>query len=142
MKRLFLKKSQRLCSNEQFKAVLACKQSAGCGLFKLYVRPNGLLYPRFGVSVSKNAGIPVLRNRLKRLARETFRLQQHNLPVNWDYVLIIWPKMSKKPPSMDSAKPAQTSHNEFETAFFKLVEKAIGKRSDREPPSDVPRKNE
>jgi ribonuclease P protein component len=141
MKRLFLKKSQRLCSNEQFKAVLAHKQSAVRGLFKLCVRPNGLSYPRFGVSISKNTGIPVLRNRLKRLARETFRLHQHNLPPNWDYVLIIWPKMSKKTPSADNPKPAVMSYNQFEKLFLELVEKAIGKHNNRESTSDVPQKN-
>ncbi|MBM4103575.1 MAG: ribonuclease P protein component [Planctomycetes bacterium] len=141
MKRLFLKKSQRLCSNEQFKAVLAHKQSAVRGLFRLCVRPNGLPYPRFGVSISKNTGIPVLRNRLKRLARETFRLHQHNLPPNWDYVLIIWPKMSKKTPSADNPKPAVMSYNQFEKLFLELVEKTIGKHNNRESTSDVPQKN-
>jgi ribonuclease P protein component len=141
MKRLFLKKSQRLCSNEQFKTVLAHKQSVSCSLFKLYVRPNGLPYPRFGVSVSKNTGIPVLRNRLKRLAREAFRLHQHNLPHNWDYVLIIWPKMSKKPPSADNPKPAVMSYNQFEKLFLELVERAIGKHNSGKSTSDVPQKN-
>jgi len=140
VKRLFLKKSRRLCSNEQFKAVLAHKQSAGQGPFRLFVRPNALLYPRFGVSIGKNTGIPVLRNRLKRLAREAFRLHQHNLPGNRDYVLIIWPKMSKKPASTDSLKLSAMSYNQFEKMFLELVERAVEKRSHTEPPWDVPEK--
>jgi hypothetical protein len=49
--------------------------------------------------------------------------------------------MSKKTPSADNPKPAIMSYNQFEESFLKLVEKAMGKCSDREPPSDVPRKN-
>lgn len=38
----------------------------------------------------------MVRNRLKRLAREAFRLSQHQIPADFDYVLIFTPKMSKK----------------------------------------------
>ena len=44
--------------------------------------------PRLGVSVSKDHGGAVRRNKLKRLLREAFRLEQHRLPANVDLVLI------------------------------------------------------
>jgi ribonuclease P protein component len=44
--------------------------------------------PRLGVSVSKDHGGAVRRNKLKRLLREAFRLEQHRLPPNVDLVLI------------------------------------------------------
>jgi menaquinone-dependent protoporphyrinogen IX oxidase len=49
--------------------------------------------------------------------------------------------MSKKVPSADSPEPKAASYNQFERSFIKLVEKAIGKCSDREPPSDVTQEN-
>lgn len=44
--------------------------------------------PRLGVSVSKDHGGAVRRNKLKRLLREAFRLEQHQLPPTLDLVLI------------------------------------------------------
>lgn len=43
---------------------------------------------RLGVSVSKDHGGAVRRNKLKRLLREAFRLEQHRLPADLDLVLI------------------------------------------------------
>jgi ribonuclease P protein component len=48
--------------------------------------------PRFGISVSKSVGSAAVRNRLKRLGREAFRLHQHEIPSNFDYILIITKK--------------------------------------------------
>jgi ribonuclease P protein component len=123
LKRLFYKKSQRICSNEDFKQILAAKISAGRGPFRLFACINTSGTPRFGVSISKTTGKPILRNRLKRLAREAFRLNQHNLYPSADYVLIISPKMSKKTES-DRMDNLQTmSYNQYETLFMELVEK-------------------
>lgn len=99
------------------------------GPLRLYVKPNQLPYPRFGVSIGRNAGNAVIRNRLKRLAREAFRINQHNLPPSWDYVLIIWPKMSKKTSAADSEEYifSATSYNQLKKIFLDLVKRAVGK---------------
>ncbi|MBN2511532.1 MAG: ribonuclease P protein component [Sedimentisphaerales bacterium] len=122
MKRLFYKKSQRICSNEDFKQVLAARISAGQGLFRLFANTNSAGIPRFGVSISKTTGKPILRNRLKRLAREAFRCNQHNLHPSTDYVLIISPKMSKKTESVVMDTIRTMSYNQYESLFMDLVE--------------------
>jgi ribonuclease P protein component len=126
--KLTYKKSQRLCSSSQFRAVLSDRQSAGHGPVKVYVRPNQLSACRFGISVGKSAGSAVLRNRLKRLAREAFRLNQHNLAASWDYVLIISPKMTKKSSSADGLSSIAASYNEFEKLFLELAHKAVSRK--------------
>ena len=49
--------------------------------FSLSVLANKETYPRLGLSIAtRTFGTAVSRNRIKRLARESFRLNQHSLP--------------------------------------------------------------
>lgn len=43
---------------------------------------------RLGVSVSKEHGRAVRRNKIKRILREAFRLERPEMPGRWDLVLI------------------------------------------------------
>jgi ribonuclease P protein component len=43
---------------------------------------------RIGLSVSRKHGPAVVRNRIKRLLREAFRLSQHELPAGYDLIFI------------------------------------------------------
>jgi ribonuclease P protein component len=96
LKRYLFKKRQRLVTNKQFRAVLARKCSVRNDLFRLHMVENACGWPRLGVSVGRSCGSSVARNRLKRLAREVFRYQQHDIGTNFDYLLIFSRKMSKK----------------------------------------------
>jgi ribonuclease P protein component len=50
-------------------------------LFSLSVLANHETYPRLGLSIAtRTFGTAVARNRIKRIARESFRLNQHALP--------------------------------------------------------------
>jgi ribonuclease P protein component len=50
---------------------------------------------RLAVSASKSCGNAVIRNRLKRFAKETLRQHQHILQPGIDYLLIFSPSRSK-----------------------------------------------
>ena len=56
---------------------------------------------RLGLSVSRKVGGAVVRNRLRRLYREAFRLTRHEMPVGLDLVLI---PRSAEPPSLEDLK--------------------------------------
>jgi ribonuclease P protein component len=45
---------------------------------------------RIGITITKKMGNAVVRNRLKRIIREAFRLSQHSLPKGVD--IVIFPK--------------------------------------------------
>ncbi|MCC5856118.1 MAG: ribonuclease P protein component [Idiomarina sp.] len=58
-------------------------------------KPNAFDHPRLGVTVSKkNAKLAVERNRIKRIIRETYRLQQHKL-VGFDIIIIAKPGVTQ-----------------------------------------------
>ena len=105
MKRFSFPKKMRLASNRQFKAVLAQRRRFSDGLLTLYVAANDCGYPRLGVSVGKSHGNAVVRNRMKRLLREAFRQSQHQIPQDYDYVLMLDPqRTSDKPPTFEQVK--------------------------------------
>src|SRR5262249_16612959 len=79
-----------------FRRVYARRRSASDAWLIVYACPNGLPYLRSGLSVSRRIGKATLRNRLRRLYREAFRLTRHEMPVGLDLVLI--PRGGEEPP--------------------------------------------
>ena len=122
MDRFFFGKKQKLRTNEQFKAVLSYKCRSGNDLMLLYIGPNTCGYPRLGISVSKKCGNAVFRNRLKRLCREVFRLNQHNIGSNFDYLLIFSPKKSKKHLRTSISGAARLNFEQFRLEFMSLLD--------------------
>ena len=71
----------RLRSKPQFDAIYASGRRLDDRFFALRIKPNTTGRPRLGLAVAvKTAGNAVVRNRLRRLVRESFRLAQHGLP--------------------------------------------------------------
>lgn len=79
----------RLRTQRQFRRVYQRGKRATGQWFTVVVcpvQPGG--GQRIGLSVSKEHGGAVRRNKLKRLLREAFRLERHTLPTDLDLVLI------------------------------------------------------
>lgn len=128
MGRLNFRKSQRVVSEADFSRVLSHKCFVCRKMLRLYAAPNGFDRPRFGVSVSKTMGKAVVRNRLKRLAREAFRLHQREIPAGFDYILIFTQKMPKKKSAAKNAaerKVTDICYKEVEELFMRMVQGLI-----------------
>jgi ribonuclease P protein component len=86
---LGLPKTLRLTKRREFLSMRGPSAlQARAGPFKAVVKPNSLGLNRLGVTVTRKVGKAVVRNRLKRLAREFFRLNQGKWPQGLDVLLI------------------------------------------------------
>lgn len=81
-------KSLRLLSPDEFKFVFADAQKIANRHWTLLIRPNGLSIPRLGLAVAKKQlQRAVWRNRIKRIARESFRQHKPDL-CGYDIVVL------------------------------------------------------
>lgn len=77
-----------LKKNEDFKKVFDEKKSCANKYLILYYRENELEVNRLGIQVSKKVGNSVVRHRLTRLIRESFRLNENSFKHGLDLVVI------------------------------------------------------
>ena len=80
--------------------------------------------PRLGVSVSKDHGGAIRRNKLKRVLREAFRLERARMPQSCDVVLI--PK--RRPDDLPLAELRGELPKLVEKAFHKPAPRGRGRR--------------
>ena len=55
----------------------------------MYACPNELEWSRIGITASRKVGNAVRRNRWKRRIREIFRRNKRDIPVGYDFVVIV-----------------------------------------------------
>ena len=80
--------SESLKKNRDFQLIYKEGRSRANRYLVLYVRENGLTKNRFGVSVSKKVGNSVVRHRITRLVRESYRLHEEMFNSGLDIVVI------------------------------------------------------
>lgn len=80
--------TESLKKNFQFRVVYARGKSVANKHLVLYVLKNGLQQNRLGVSVSKKVGKSVVRSRVTRLIKESYRLTESKLSKGRDIVVI------------------------------------------------------
>ena len=80
--------SESLKSNRDFKNVYSKAKSYANKYLVMYVLENGLNQNRLGISVSKKVGNSVVRHRLTRLVRESYRLHEEMFNSGLDIVVI------------------------------------------------------
>ena len=83
-----MKFSESLKKNIDFRNVYNKGNSRSNRLLVMYVLKNETKRNRFGISVSKKVGNIVVRHRLTRLIRESYRLQEEIFKSGLDIVVI------------------------------------------------------
>jgi len=91
-------RADRLLLSRDFKRVLESGERRSSQNFVIFhstqplrAQPTGTLRPRLGVTVSKQVGNAVVRNRIKRRVREWFRHARWELSAEKDVVVIARP---------------------------------------------------
>ena len=100
--------SESLKKNHQFQFVFRNGKSYANKYLVMYVKENGLEKNRIGISVSKKVGNSVVRHRVTRLVRESYRLHESIFNSGLDIVIVARPGA------------ATVGYNEVESALLHL----------------------
>ncbi|MBQ9233791.1 MAG: ribonuclease P protein component [Lachnospiraceae bacterium] len=77
-----------LKNSREFGMVYNQKESYANKYLVMYLRSNDLDYSRIGISVSKKVGNSVVRHRIVRLIRESYRLNKERIKDGYDIVIV------------------------------------------------------
>ncbi len=83
-----LRPVERLRCASAYRCVFEQGEKLVGSLFILYILPTLEPHSRLGIAVSKRVGNAVVRNRIKRCLRETFRQHRALLPSSCDVVCV------------------------------------------------------
>ena len=102
-------RSESLKKNQDFKVVYQNGTSYANRLLVMYVLKNQHKKNRLGISVSKKVGNSVVRHRVTRLIRESYRLNERSFRQGLDIVVVARPNAKDK------------SYQEIESALMHLA---------------------
>ena len=117
-----MKYSESLKKNRDFQQVYKRGTSKANRYLVMYVLPNQHMMIRLGISVSKKVGNSVVRHRLTRLIRESYRLNEAEFENSLDIVVVARPQAKDR------------TYQEIESALMHLAGKhcIAGKNNDKE----------
>ena len=75
--------------NKDFKRLYYRGKSCVCRNIVVYCTKNRVNYNRIGITCGKSIGKAVVRNRAKRLVRESYRLMESGLGKGYDFVVVV-----------------------------------------------------
>lgn len=81
--------TESLKNNIQFRKVYDEKKAKADRFFVMFIRENGLDHNRLGISVSKKTGNSVVRHRLTRIIKESYRLHENMFSSGLDIVVTV-----------------------------------------------------
>lgn len=104
-----MKNTESLRKNRLFKRVFNSKNSKANKNLILYIKKNDLPINRLGISVSKKVGNSPTRNKVKRLIKESYRLNEDKIKIGYDLVFIARENINDK------------NFNEVEASFMHII---------------------
>ncbi|KPU42954.1 ribonuclease P protein component [Oxobacter pfennigii] len=107
-----MEKLGKLRKNSEFKHVYNKGKVYSNHLLVLYIVKNGTDYNRAGFSVSKKVGKSVVRNKVRRRIKESYRLNSAGLKKGYNFVFI------------SRVKAKDATYKEIEKAMLSLFKKS------------------
>lgn len=83
-----MKNIKSLKNNREFNLVYRTGRSIANRTLIMYVRKNDLDYNRIGITVSKKVGNSIVRHRVTRLIRESYRLNKEKMVQGFDIIVV------------------------------------------------------
>lgn len=80
--------SESLKKHADFQMVYKCRVSYANRYLVMYIKKNEMDKNRLGISVSKKVGNSIVRHRLTRLIRESYRLNEEAFERGYDIVVV------------------------------------------------------
>ena len=112
MKEFTFPKSNKIKAKKEFQNVYEKGHSVVDGLSVFYVLPGENEKIKIGFAVGKKVGNAVIRNHIKRMMREVFRMHKAELKSNFR---VIW--VARK-------RLAQADYKTYERVFLRLAKRA------------------
>lgn len=83
-----MKSEERLKKRSQFRYIYSKAKSQSNERLVMYKQRNGKSVNRIGISVSKKIGKSVVRNKVKRRIKESYRINRHLLKKGFDIIFV------------------------------------------------------
>ena len=106
---------QSIKKTKSFKNVYSCGRQEVNAYFVMYAIANNTGVNRLGVTVSKKVGKAVIRNRVRRLVKESCRLRAHRVSTGYDIVVVAR--------AAAGALPREGSFNKVDKALETLFDR-------------------